>query len=124
MSASPHRLDVLDRPPEGLRANFFETIVPAATALIAIDLQGAFLAEGMPACVPAARATIAPTRRIATALREAGGLVVHTRHTVTDSGPQAPPRMATRQSRALGGVRDDEGRHAGPWHRARHAHRG
>jgi isopenicillin N synthase-like dioxygenase/nicotinamidase-related amidase len=71
--------------------NYFPTIDPRTTALIVVDLQNAFMAEGQPMANPNARAIVPNVNRIAASLRAAGGRVVWTRHTIADDGPFAQP---------------------------------
>jgi len=52
-----------------------EILVGAKTALAVIDLQTGFMQPGMPGEVPMARAIVPTVNRLATALRNAGGLV-------------------------------------------------
>ena len=75
----------------GRALNYFSTIDPTKTALIAIDLQNAFIVAGQPMANPIAGAIIPQVNRLAGALRTAGGRVIWTRHTVVDSGPFALP---------------------------------
>lgn len=51
------------------RVNFFETIDPARAALVVIDMQNTFCAEGAPAEVPASRGIVPNVNRLASALR-------------------------------------------------------
>src|SRR5579871_1448770 len=64
----------------------YETLEPACTALIVIDLQRAFMEPGMPAEVPAARAIVPAVNRVAAALRAAGGTVAFVRATFESGG--------------------------------------
>lgn len=58
------------------RLHPFDRIEPAKTALVVIDLQNMFMAEGAIYEVPSARAIVGNVNRLADALRRAGGLVV------------------------------------------------
>ncbi|MSP50970.1 MAG: cysteine hydrolase [Alphaproteobacteria bacterium] len=58
------------------RRHVFTALDPAATALVVIDMQNAFVAEGAPFEVPAARAIVPAINRVAAALRSAAGRVV------------------------------------------------
>ncbi len=58
------------------RLHVFEQIVPASTALVVVDMQNAFVAEGAAIETPAARAIVANINRLAAAARAAGGTVV------------------------------------------------
>lgn len=62
------------------RVRVFERFEAAKTALVVIDMQATFLAEGAPAEVPMARAIAARTNGLAKQVREAGGLVVWVTH--------------------------------------------
>lgn len=79
----------------GKYLNDIQSIDPAKTALVVIDLQNAFVEPG-PAFVyvEAAAETIERVNRIARALRAAGGVVAFTRHSTSDEPPFAmPPRF-------------------------------
>jgi len=54
------------------------------TALVVIDLQNYFMAPGQQAEIPLARAIVPNVNRLATALRQAGGLVVWVRTVFTE----------------------------------------
>lgn len=69
----------------------FETIEPASTALVVIDMQNAFVAEGAPLEVPKARDIVANINRLAETMRAAGGTVVWVQMTMTESGPNSFP---------------------------------
>jgi ureidoacrylate peracid hydrolase len=58
------------------KATAHETIDAARTALVVVDMQNYFVAEGQPAEVPMARAIVPNINRMAKALRAAGGTVV------------------------------------------------
>lgn len=70
--------------------NRFDRIDPARTALLAIDLQNAFIGEDQIFGNAYARGILGNVNRLARALRAAGGRVVWTRQTVD----RAPPRAA------------------------------
>lgn len=53
-----------------------DTIDAARAALLVIDMQNYFVAEGHPGEVPAARSIVQPINRMARAMRAAGGAVV------------------------------------------------
>jgi ureidoacrylate peracid hydrolase len=53
-----------------------DTIDAARTALVVVDMQNYFVAEGFPLEVPAARDIVPNVNRLARALRSAGGTVV------------------------------------------------
>ena len=53
-----------------------ETIDAARTALVVVDMQNYFVAEGMPSYVPEAKTIVPNINRLARAVRASGGLVV------------------------------------------------
>jgi ureidoacrylate peracid hydrolase len=53
-----------------------ETIAASCSALVVVDMQNYFCAEGFPAEVPLARAIVPNINRLARAMRAAGGAVV------------------------------------------------
>ena len=53
------------------KVRLFETIDPARTALIVVDLQNGFMAPGQPAEIPYAREIVPNVNRIGSALRAA-----------------------------------------------------
>jgi ureidoacrylate peracid hydrolase len=69
----------------------FPEIRPSTTALLVIDMQVVFVEAGQPGYGPSAPAIIPGINRLIGDVRAAGGLVVFTRHTVADAGPQAIP---------------------------------
>lgn len=71
--------------------NRFETAHGPSTALIVIDLQAAFVEKGYPAYGPHAADAVAPSNRLAAAVRAAGGVVVYTRHATLDDPVRGPP---------------------------------
>ena len=60
-----------------------ETIDAARSALVVIDMQNYFVAEGFPLEVPVAREIVPNINRLATAMRDVGGLVVWIQSTAT-----------------------------------------
>jgi ureidoacrylate peracid hydrolase len=62
------------------RAEIFDALDPASTALIVVDMQKYFLEPGGLLEVPASRDIVGNINRLARALRSAGGLVCWTRH--------------------------------------------
>ena len=60
-----------------------DTIDAARTALIVVDMQNYFVAEGFPLEVPAARGIVPNINRLARALRSAGGTVAWVQTTAT-----------------------------------------
>jgi len=75
----------------GRRMNCFDRIDPARTALLAIDLQNAFVADGQVFGNAHARDILPNINRLAASLRAAGGRVVWTRQTIGHHPPQACP---------------------------------
>jgi ureidoacrylate peracid hydrolase len=82
---------IKDRRPLGERlAYHFDRIDPKRTAHLVIDMQTGFLRPGyMP--MPGGLDVVDNINRVSRALRRAGGLVIYTRHTITDQGPAAIP---------------------------------
>lgn len=60
--------------------HLFDTIDPARTAMLVIDMQKTFCEPGAPAEVPASRSIIEPINRLASGLRAAGGTVIWCTH--------------------------------------------
>lgn len=58
------------------RLHVYDHIDPATTALIVVDLQNAFVAEGAPYECPAARGIVPNVNRLAEKMREAGSEIV------------------------------------------------
>lgn len=65
------------------RINFYETIDPARTALVVIDMQNTFCAPGSPAEVATSRGVVAPINKLAAALRKEGVPVIWVLHANT-----------------------------------------
>ena len=63
------------------RLNAYENLDGSGTALVVIDMQNAFLAEGKPSEIPVAREIVPNVNRLAEATRDAGGTVVWMRIT-------------------------------------------
>ena len=68
------------------RDHIFETIEPLKTAHLCVDMQNQFVAPGALSEVPLARGIVANINRLATAVREAGGINVWIRVTVEEEG--------------------------------------
>ena len=62
------------------RLHLYDRLEPAATALLVIDMQNAFVAPGAPIEVPAARAIVPAINRLAGELRRRGIPVIWVRH--------------------------------------------
>jgi len=60
-----------------------DTIDPVRTALVVVDMQNYFVAEGFPLEVPVSRAIVPNINRLARTLRAAGGVVVWVQTTAT-----------------------------------------
>jgi ureidoacrylate peracid hydrolase len=58
------------------RLHAYDTLEARKTALVVVDMQVYFLADGMPACVPKARTIVPNINRLAAAMRKAGGVVI------------------------------------------------
>ncbi len=58
------------------RHHLFDSLDPATTAFVVIDMQNMFCEEGAPSEVPVAREICEPINRLAAELRELGGLVI------------------------------------------------
>jgi ureidoacrylate peracid hydrolase len=58
------------------RLNAHEALDAAKTALVVVDMQDYFVADGMPAAAPVAKAIVPNINRLATALRASGGIVI------------------------------------------------
>ena len=71
--------------------NDFPRIQPCRTALLAIDMQNAFMLPGQVFGNPHACAIVSNVNRLASALRAAGGQVIWTRQTVSKIPPFALP---------------------------------
>ncbi|MCT2400453.1 cysteine hydrolase family protein [Novosphingobium mangrovi (ex Huang et al. 2023)] len=71
--------------------NAFDSIDPARTALVVVDMQSAFVGEGEVFGSETARAVIAPINRLVRAMRNADAAVIWTRQTVSDAPHLAMP---------------------------------
>jgi ureidoacrylate peracid hydrolase len=99
--AMPHDIDhnaILDRlaAARGGVRNVFETIDPAHTAHLVIDMQNGFVEQGAPVEVPMARTISANINRISAAIRAAGGLNVFVQYTTPDDIDDCWSIMMTR----------------------------
>ena len=65
------------------RVNMFDSLNPSHTALVVIDMQRYFLERGGLLEVPCSRDIVTNINRIATALRQGGGVVYWTQHSFT-----------------------------------------
>lgn len=73
----------------GTPLNHVTRIDPEKAALIVIDMQSVFMAPGEVFGNPHAMAIVPVVNRLATAMRRAGGTVLWTRQTVSDTPPLA-----------------------------------
>lgn len=76
-----HRIDIPDDVKERVirrqgRLHAVAALVPSKTALLVVDMQNYFMADGQLGCCPAARDIVPNVNRLAQALRDAGGHVV------------------------------------------------
>ena len=67
------------------RAHPFDALDPRKTALVVIDMQNHFMAEGFMAETPVARAIVPNVNRLAAALRDMGGHVVWIQNVTNDT---------------------------------------
>lgn len=82
------------------RLNAYETVTPKKTALVVVDMQNYFCADGMPACAPVARDIVPNINRLAEFLRSAGGTVIW----VQTEAPDDPEDWANRkEAMSVGG---------------------
>lgn len=65
------------------RYHLFETLDPAETALVVIDMQGTFVEPGAPAEVPLSRDIVKPINTLARDLRDLGGTIIWVTHANT-----------------------------------------
>jgi ureidoacrylate peracid hydrolase len=72
--------------------NAYQTLTPAKTALVVVDMQDYFVAEGMPSYTPDAAAIVPNINRLAEAVRATGGLVVW----IQTEAPSDPDDWANR----------------------------
>ncbi|WP_089941572.1 isochorismatase family protein [Candidatus Entotheonella palauensis] len=69
----------------GGKLHVHDTLDPARTALVVVDMQVAFLKPGLPSEVPMAREIVPTINRLARAFRAAGGTVVWVYNTFTEA---------------------------------------
>jgi ureidoacrylate peracid hydrolase len=75
---------VIDRVKERRgKVRLFDSVDPARTALVVVDLQNGFMAPGQPAEIGFAREIVPNVNRIAAGLRAAGGTIVYIQNTIT-----------------------------------------
>ena len=78
----------------GGRLNAYERLDGRKTALVVVDMQDYFVADGMPSCAPEARTVVPNINRLAQATRASGGIVVWIQ---TDSPASDPDDWANRK---------------------------
>ena len=87
-----HQIELPSHLVDGTRPCFrFDDVDPRATALLVVDLQAIFVAEGQLFASQHARAIVPNVNALAAAARDAGATVVFTRSSTSDSGPYARP---------------------------------
>ncbi len=107
-----HRVDhnaILDSHAEmrGQVRNIWDTLDPAKTAHLVVDMQNGFVAEGAPVEVPMARDVVGQINRLSHVVREAGGKNIFLRFTTPDpDGPAAWPVFAERMLDGIGAHRE------------------
>ena len=72
----------------GGKLHAYETITPASTALVVIDMQNVWVKEGMPAYTPYCESIVPNINRLAAATRRAGGKVYWIRAIYGDDAPR------------------------------------
>jgi ureidoacrylate peracid hydrolase len=70
------------------RLNAYDTLEARKTALVVVDMQNYFVADGMPACAPEARTIVPNINRLAQATRIAGGTVIWVQTEARIADPQ------------------------------------
>ncbi len=83
------------------RLNAYETLDARKTALVVVDMQNYFVADGMPSSAPEARTIVPNINRLAQATRTAGGTVIwiQTEALVADPQDWANRKEATSAER-------------------------
>jgi nicotinamidase-related amidase len=85
-----HQIDLPDWVIErGKLMNHFPSIEPQRTAVLVVDLQNWFMAQGQAMANPNARDIVPNVNRITAALRQAGASIIWLRHSATTTGPRA-----------------------------------
>lgn len=87
----------------GGKRRIFESIDPARTAHLIVDLQNGFMEEGAPVEVPAARGIVSNVNRISRAVRKAGGQNIFLRYTTPFDMDTSWSVMLTRMGEAAEG---------------------
>ena len=83
------------------RLNAYDMLDACKTALVVVDMQNYFVADGMPSCAPEARTIVPNINRLARATRTAGGTVIwiQTEALVADPQDWANRKEATSAER-------------------------
>ena len=106
LSIDPWFVDKAKQTRDG-RLHAYDTLDARKTALVVVDMQNYFVADGMPACAPEARTIVPNINRLAEATRTAGGTVIWIQTEALSADPQdwatrkdatSPARWAKRQS--------------------------
>lgn len=72
----------------GGKLHAYDTLVPATTALVVIDMQNVWVKQGMPAYSPYCEAIVPNINRLAAATRRAGGKIYWVRAIYGDDAPR------------------------------------
>src|SRR5438876_2786774 len=70
------------------RLHAYDTLEARKTALVVVDMQNYFVADGMPACASEARTIVPNINRLARAMRATGGLVIWIQTAARIADPQ------------------------------------
>ena len=70
------------------RLNAYDTLDARKTALVVVDMQNYFVAEGMPSCAPQAQTIVPNINRLAQATRTSGGTVIWIQTEALTADPQ------------------------------------
>lgn len=83
------------------RLNAYDRLEPRKTALVVVDMQNYFVADGMPSCAPEARTVVPNINRLARATRATGGTVIwiQTEALIDDPEDWANRKEATSEER-------------------------
>jgi ureidoacrylate peracid hydrolase len=75
------------------RLHWFDTLDPTTTALVVIDMQDTFCAEGAPAEVPVSRSIVEPINKLARQLRPMGVPVIWILHANVQHGGRSDAEL-------------------------------
>ncbi len=89
------------------RLNAYDTLDATKTALVVVDMQNYFVADGMPSCAPEARTIVPNINRLAHTTRTAGGTVIWIQTEALSAGPEdwAAGSMGSLTTREDQGIR-------------------